>query len=76
MINFCQGARLLEKAVMGSMHLTKLNKMGASNATTKNPPMMRIIPAKIHRMETEIHVKTPRRMAARPSITVPILMAH
>ena len=76
MINFCHGARLFEKDEIGSMHLTKLNIIGASKATTTNPPRISKTPANIHLMSIEMHVRTPRRIAARPSTTVPILIDH
>lgn len=76
MRNFCQGARFSEKAVTGSIHLTKPNKIGDSNATTIKPPRMRMIPAKIQRISTDIQVKTPKSIAARPRMTVPIFIDH
>lgn len=75
-MNFCHGALRFEKAVTGSIHLTKLHKIGASKATTIKPPMIIIMPLKIHLMSIEIHVRTPNRIAARPRTTVPIFIDH
>ncbi len=58
------------------MHLKQLKRMGDSKATTRKPPKMSKMPLKMHLISTEMHVKMPKRMAPRPSTTVPILMLH